>query len=114
MKYVLYIDYKADYTAKSGMSIEYRAMEAKNFKEAIEEADKILDKEILYLIRIMETTGKIEKMDGGWKMQDYKAVMCYRTCGWHMNTAENGEEKHIVTRHYTKMNGKVVDWYELI
>ena len=111
MKYVLYIDYRAIETK----GYEYRAMTAKNFKEAIEEAEKIYDPETMYLIRIMEKEGKVYT-ENGCKNQNYKAVECKRSCngGWHANNSENSEEEHIVRRSYMKSNGNVIDWYECI
>lgn len=111
MKYVLYIDYRAIETK----GYEYRAMTAKNFKEAIEEAEKIYDPETMYLIRIMEKEGKVYT-ENGCKNQNYRAIECKRSCkcGWHANNSENSEEEHIARRSYMKSNNKVIDWYECI
>ena len=111
MKYVLYIDYRAN----SVKPYEYRTMNAKNFREAIEEAEKIYNSETMYLIRIMEKEGKVYSANG-CKNQNYRAVECKRSCkgGWHANNSENSENEHIVRRSYIKLNGKVIDWYEVL
>ena len=115
MKYVLYIDYKADYTAQGNKSEEYITMEAKDLLEAIEEADKKFDKETMYLVRIMEKTGDVKKMDSGWKSQRYTAILCNRFNGWHRNTEEYSEGKHQVDRSYTKRrNGEEIDCYSIV
>lgn len=110
MKYIVYIDYRANEIK----GYEYRAMAAKNFKEAIEEAEMIYDPEIMYLIRIMEKEGKVYSGEG-YKNQNYRAIECKRSCecGWHSNTNENSENEHVVRRSYMKLNGKVIDWYEI-
>ena len=94
MKYILYIDYKAN----SGKSYEYRAMTAKNLIEAITEADEIHNPETMYLIRIMEKIGKVEK-ENNYKVQYYKAIMCKRS-DWHLNNPENCENIHFAKRSY--------------
>lgn len=72
MKYILYIDYSASYKP---MTSEYRALNAKTMAEAIIEADAIHDPEKMYLIRIMEKSGKIEKVESDVKAQTYTAIM---------------------------------------
>lgn len=111
MKYVLYIDYRSN----ASKAYEYRAMEAKNFKEAINEAEKIYNPDTMYLIRIMEKEGKIYTGEG-CRNQNYRAIECKRSCkgGWHANSSENSEEDHVVRRSYMKFNGKIIDWYELV
>lgn len=116
MKYVIYIDYRV--TSKN--KYEYRTMEAKNFKEAIEEAEKIYDSKTMYLIRIMEREGKAYRVEGdpkSCKSQNFRAVECKRSCegGWHSNTNENSEREHVV--RYTRMkerNCQAFEWFDLI
>lgn len=109
MKYIIYIDYRAIETA----GYEYRDMMAKNFKEAIEEAEKIYDPETMYLIRIMEREGKVYSGEG-CKSQNYRAIECKRSPegGWHANTSENSETEHVATRSW--LNGHKDDpWYNI-
>lgn len=101
MKYVLYIDYRASYKP---MCSEYCPMNAKTMAEAIIEADAAHDSNTMYLIRIMEKTGKAEKVGGGVKAQSYKAIMEKRSTKW---TAE--EQAHSV-KHFTSKFG---DWFEI-
>ena len=96
MKYILYIDYKAT----SGKIYEYKEMTAKTLIEAIGEADKIYNPETVYLMKILEKSGKVEK-ENGYKVQLYKAIMCKRY-DWHLNNDENGEAEHNARRCYNK------------
>lgn len=99
MKYIIYIDYRVNRVPNS----EYRTMVAKNFKEAIEEAEKIYNSKTMYLIQIMEKEGKIYK-ENGYKVENYRAVECKRSPegGWHANDNENSESEHFVRRLYCK------------
>lgn len=87
-KYTLYIDYKKTY------SFHYETLEAKTLEEAIKEADKKMSNEI-YLMRVMEKTGNIER-NSGRKCTKYKAIICNRGNGWHINDKEHGENYHAV------------------
>ena len=115
-KYVIYIDYRATENTR----YEYRTMEAKNFKEAIEEAEKIYNPGTMYLVRIMEHEGKAYRNEGDprtCKSQNYKAVECKRSPegGWHANTSENSEQQQVV--RYTRMkerSGQTFEWFDLI
>lgn len=97
MKFVLYIDYL---TGEHRKGYEYIPMKAKNILEAIHEADAIHNPDTMYLVRIMQSVGKVEK-ENGYKTKIYKAIECKRT-KWHENTEENGEQVHFVKRCYTK------------
>lgn len=101
MKYVLYIDYRAAYKP---MTSEYRPMNAKTIADAIIEADAAHDSETMYLIRIMEKSGRAEKVESDIKAQTYKAIMEKRSTKW---AAE--EQEHSV-KHYTSKFG---DWFEI-
>lgn len=102
MKYILYIDYRASYKP---MTSEYRPMNAKNIAEAIIEADAVHNSETMYLIRIMEKNGKVEKVERDIKAQTYKAIMEKRSTKW---TA--GGRDHSV-KHFTAKFG---DWFEIV
>ena len=102
MKYVLYIDYRASYKP---MYSEYRPMEAKTLAEAIVEADAIHNFETMYLIRIMEKDGKVEKVGGGIKAQTYTTIMEKRSTKW----AAEGRDHSV--KHFT---AKFADWFEIV
>lgn len=102
MKYVIYIDYSANYKP---MTAEYRPLVAKTIEEAVIEADTIHNPDTMYLIRIMKKNGKVEKVGGGVKAQTYTAIMEKRSTRW---AAE--EIEHSV-RHYVS---KFCDWFEIV
>lgn len=102
MKYVLYIDYSASYKP---MTCEYRALNAKNIAEAIIEADANHNPETMYLIRVMEKNGKVEKVDCDVKAQTYTAVMEKRSTKW---AAAEGEHS---VKHFMM---KTADWFETV
>lgn len=101
MKYILYIDYRTSYKP---MTFEYRALNAKTMAEAIIEADAIHNPETMYLIRIMEKSGKIEKVESDVKAQTYTAIMEKRSTKW--SAAE--------TNHSVKnFMAKFANWFEI-
>lgn len=100
--YVLYIDYSASYKP---MTCEYRALNAKNIAEAIIEADANHNPETMYLIRIMEKNGKVEKVDRDVKAQTYTAIMEKRSTKW-----AAAERDHSVQHLMTKYS----DWFETV
>lgn len=104
MKFVLYIDYKAEYKP---MYCEYKTMNAKTLEDAIEEADKAWNENV-YLARIMKKEGKTERKDG-CSVEKFNAVLCRRSFGWHRNTRENGESAHSANRYAAKYG----DWFEI-
>lgn len=102
MKYVLYIDYNASYKR---MTWEYRAMTAKNIAEAIIEADAIYNQDTMYLIRIMEKRGKLEKVASDVKAQTYTAIMEKRSTKW-LAMERSHSVKHFMSKFY--------DWFEIV
>nr|DAI54385.1 MAG TPA: hypothetical protein [Caudoviricetes sp.] len=108
MKYVLYIDYSASYKP---MTYEYRAMNAKNIKDAILEADAIHDTNTMYLIRIMEKTGKVEKVESDVKAQTYTAIIEKRSTKW----AAMDQEQVYNGQHQVKyFYAKFANWFETV
>ena len=101
MKFVLYIDYRATYKP---MTAEYRALNAKTIAEAIIEADAIHNPETMYLIKIMEKSGKVEKVESNVKAQTYTAIMEKRSTKW-AAAETNHSAKHFMT--------KFCDWFEI-
>ena len=101
MKYIIYLDYNS---GTHHIGYEYIGIYAKTDFEAIEAADKIWNEDKHYLIRIMKKTGKVEKMEDGWKKQYYTAVMCKRSnaVGWHANDEAHSEGQHTAYRAYKK------------
>lgn len=108
MKYIIYIDYQTG----ERKAYEYRATQAKTFKEALEEAEKIYNADTVYLMRILEKVGKTYKEED-YKVEEYQAVECKRSheAGWHANTEENSENEHKARRVYTKSK---IEWFETI
>lgn len=102
MKYVLYIDYRASYKP---MYSEYRPMDAKTMADAVIEADATHNPETMYLIRIMEKNGKIERLGGSVKAQTYTTVMEKRSTKW----AAEGRNHSV--KYFT---GKFADWFETV
>ena len=94
IKYVMYIDYCSN-------SFEYVSLDGiKDIYEAISFVDHYLFKakdENIYLVRILEKTGKTVKQDD-ISIMTYKAVLCKRTL-WHKNDEAHGEQEHIIHRH---------------
>ncbi len=108
MKYVLYIDYRCAYKP---LTSEYKPLEAKNIKDAILEADAIHDINTMYLIRIMEKMGKVEKVESDVKAQTYTAILEKRSTKWaDMNKEQAYNEQHQVKHFYAKFG----DWYEIV
>lgn len=99
-KYIIYIDYKANYKAYGGESYKYINAKAKNLLEAIAEADALYNENV-YLIRIMESDTKPAKV-GEYRAQTFQAVLARRCAGWHRNSSEFYESVHMVTRTWSK------------
>ena len=76
MRYVLYIDYRADYKP---LTYEYKGLEAKTLTGAILEADAFYNPDTVYLMRIMVKAGKTEKVETDIKCTEYRAELERRT-----------------------------------
>ena len=76
MKYVLYIDYCANYKP---LTSEYRKLEAKTLSDAMLEADAQYNPDTMYLMRIMVKDGKAEKIESDIKRTAYCAKLERRT-----------------------------------
>lgn len=100
-QYVLYIDYRVKHIP----AYEYLAMDSENLQEAIVEADKIHNVDTMYLIRLMEKSGKVKNVESGIKAQTYKAIMEKRSTKW-----ANMETSHEVNRYMTRYG----EWFEII
>lgn len=102
MKYVLYIDYRA---SCKPVTFEYRALNAKTTAEAVIEADAIHDQETMFLVRIMEKSGKVEKVESDVKAQTYTAIMEKRSTKWAAFEGCHG------VKHFMM---KFCDWFEIV
>ena len=101
MKYVLYIDYCADYKP---LTYEYKGLEAKTLSGAILEADAQYNPDTMYLMRIMVKDGKAEKVESDIKRTSYRAKLERRT-RW---TETNDE--HIVGYY----KAPFAEWFEIL
>ena len=72
MKYIVYIDYNAFYKP---LTYVYIVLKAKSIEAAVAEADEIFDHKKMNLIRILEKTGKSEKVKSDIKVQMYTAIL---------------------------------------
>ena len=101
MKYVLYIDYRANYKP---MTSEYRKLDAKTLSDAILEADAQYNPDTMYLMRIMVKAGKAEKVESDIKCTAYRAKFERRT-RWTETNAE-----HIVVYY----KAPFAEWFEIM
>ena len=101
MKYVLYIDYRANYKP---LASEYRKLDAKTLSDAILESDKQYNPDTMYLMRIMVKDGKAEKVESDIKRTAYRAKFERRT-RWTETNAE-----HIVG-YYKAL---FAEWFEIM
>ena len=101
MKYVLYIDYRANYKP---LTSEYRKLEAKTLSDAILEADKQYNSDTIYLMRIMVKDSKAEKVESDIKRTAYRAKFERRT-RWTETNAE-----HVVGYY----KAPFVEWFEIM
>ena len=112
-KFVIYKDYKAG--APVFPTYSYTPIEAGSLEEAIEVADQMWSDEAdnLYLMRIMKKAGSIVTPHlAGFKYEPYEAILCRRSFGWHRNTVENSEGRHVVNKCWSTKNRDTV-WYEI-
>ena len=100
-QYVLYIDYRA----KHNPAYEYLVLESENLKEAIVEADRIHDIDTMYLVRIMEKIGKVDKVESNIRAKTYKAIIEKRSTKWY-----TVETCHSVKRYISKYG----EWFDTV
>ncbi len=90
-KYIACIDYKASYKP---LTLEYKVLSATNILDAMNEAERYLDKEKVYLITVMER--KSSKPAAGWtrgtKVVTYRDVLTNRGNGWHSTDEAHSEQ----------------------
>ena len=95
-KYIAMIDWKVEF--KNGF--DYVELDAENAVEAIEKADDLWNENV-YLIKIMEKAGKINRYEG-FKVTTYTSILCRRSFGWHRTNTENGESEVTVKQYINK------------
>lgn len=110
-KFAIYTDYKAG--KEQITDFEYQTIEANDILEVIDIADRKFNDKV-YLMRIMERTGKVEKENSDWNTETYEAVLCRRSFGWHKNTKENSEEKHIAKRFFTNSKKYRLEYFSVV
>ena len=76
MKYIVYIKYTELYKPLTWVYIE---LNAKSLAAAVAEADAMFDNKKMYLIIILEKTGKPEKVESDIKAQLYTAILKKRS-----------------------------------
>ena len=109
MTFVIYTDYRAN----KKVPYEYELIQAADLLEAIYKADELWkvktedDEKAVYLMRIMQRESKAERKDG-YREEKYRAVLCRRSFGWHLNSPEYSEGEHSVTRCFNKD----IQWFE--
>lgn len=109
MTFAIYTDYRAN----KKIPYEYELVQAADLLEAIYKADELWkvktedDEKAVYLMRIMQKEGKTERKEG-YREEKYRAVLCRRSSGWHLNDKANSEGEHIVTRCFNKD----ISWFE--
>ena len=102
MKYVLYIDYRANYKP---LTSEYRKLKAKTLADAILEADAQYNSDTMYLMRIMVKDGKVEKVESDIKRTAYRAELERRTRWAKMEGANHS------VGHY---KAPFAEWFEIM
>lgn len=84
-KYIAIVDF-ASHTGKMFDQVE---LSAKTLMDAMDEAATLKDEDV-YLVKIAEKTGKVEKREGA-KRTRYTEILCCRSNGWHTCTHVNSE-----------------------
>ena len=84
-KYIVAIDYSANYKP---MTIDYKMLKAENLLDAMNEAEQYMDKETVYLLKIMKRSGAAHKVKGvDAREATYTDVLTNRGNGWHNTDA---------------------------
>ena len=60
-EYIVAIDYRANYKP---LTIDYKMLKAENLLDAMNEAEQYMDKETVYLLKIMKRSGAAHKVKG--------------------------------------------------
>ena len=84
-EYIVAIDYSANYKP---MTIDYKMLKAENLLDAMNEAEQYMDKETVYLLKIMKRSGAAHKVKGvDAREAAYTDVLTNRGNGWHSTDA---------------------------
>lgn len=89
-EYIVAIDYSANYKP---MTIDYKMLKAENLLDAMNEAEQYMDKETVYLLKIMKRSGAAHKVKGvDAREATYTDVLTNRGNGWHNTDAAHCEQ----------------------
>lgn len=89
-EYIVAIDYSANYKP---MTIDYKMLKAENLLDAMNEAEQYMDKETVYLLKIMKRSGAAHKVKGVDAQEaTYTDVLTNRGNGWHNTDAVHCEQ----------------------
>ena len=91
-KYIAIVDFKS--TVRKGF--DHVELNAKTILEAMDEASKLKTEDV-YLVKIAEKIGKIEKREGA-KRAKYTEILCFRSFGWHPCNSDNCESSSVWER----------------
>lgn len=88
--YIVAIDYRATYKP---MTIDYKVLEADNLLDAMSEAEHYVDKDKVYLMKILQANKAAHKVKGlpGIKENVYTDILTNRGSGWHRTDAAHSE-----------------------
>lgn len=87
-EYIVAIDYSANYKP---MTIDYKMLKAENLLDAMNEAEQYMDKETVYLLKIMKRSGAAHKVKGvDAREATYTDVLTNRGNGWPTSANRSG------------------------
>ena len=89
-EYIVAIDYRANYKP---LTIDYKMLKAENLLDAMNEAEQYMDKETVYLLKIMKRSGAAHKVKGvDAREATYTDVLTNRGNGWHSTDVAHCEQ----------------------
>lgn len=105
MKYLILIDYKAN---KGNNGFDYKEIDVKDVTEAIITADRMINDNDIYLIKLLKKAGKTEKIEDGIKATPYKSFLVRRQHNWHASD-KDGENVTTVNKYSSKFG----TWFDI-
>lgn len=89
-EYIVAIDYRANYKP---LTIDYKMLKAENLLDAMNEAEQYMDKETVYLLKVMKRSGAAHKVKGvDAREATYTDVLTNRGNGWHSTDVAHCEQ----------------------